>query len=243
MLVLFPPRGFTLTRDSLALPALLGVVLGGMNFTFYAAIQTLDLGVAVTLEFLGPLAVAIFAAHRPIAVVWALVAGLGVFSITGPGGGPIDAAGVVFVLIAGACWAAYIVVAARLAQREGSAPGLTIAMCVAALFTFPIGLFVAGGDLADGEVLGIGAAVAVLASVIPYSAEVRALRRIRPATFGVLMSLEPAVAAIAGFVILDQGLSIRTALGIVLVVLASAAALRLAAKPTAPPPQEVPLGG
>lgn len=222
-------------RTGLGLAALFGASLAGMNLAFYESLDRIPLGVAVTFEFVGPLGVAIVGSRRALDVLWVLLAAAGILLLAAPGGSGLDAVGVALALLAGGFWALYIVVAARAGRVFPGGGGLALAMAVAALILLPFGVADGGSALIELDVLAVGAGVAVLSSVIPYSLELEALRRIPQHVFGVLMSLEPAVAAFAGFVVLDQGLAARDAGGIALVIAASAGAM-LGAR--TPPPIE-----
>ena len=206
--------------------ALFGFALAAMNFSFYGALDRIPLGIAVTLEFVGPLGVALAASRRAIDLVWVALAAAGIVLLAPASGGDIDGLGVVLALVAGGFWAAYIVLSARIGRSFEGGTGLALAMAVATVLLLPIGIPVAGSELLDVGVLAAGAAVAMLSSAIPYSLELEALRRLPQGTFGVLMSLEPAVAATVGFVGLEQDLSATDVLAIGLVVIASAGALR-----------------
>lgn len=203
-----------------------GVALGAMNATFYEALSRIPLGVAVTIEFVGPLAVAVLGTRRRRDLLWGALAAAGVVLLTTGGGGRVDALGVLFALLAGACWAAYILLAQRTAGIFPGASGLTVALCVATVLVLPFGLVTAGSRLWHGDVLARGLAVAVLSSAVPYSLELYALRRMRAAVFGVLMSLEPAMAALSGLVFLGQHLRLREWIAMVCVVVASVGATR-----------------
>jgi inner membrane transporter RhtA len=212
------------TRRELLLAASFGLILAAMNLSFYEALRRLPLGAAVTIEFLGPLAVAIGGSRRRIDLLWAALAAAGILLLSHGTGHGLNSLGVVFVLIAAAMWAGYIIVNARLGQAFTGGAGLALAMCVASLAAAPIGLAQGGVHLLRPRSLAIGAAVGMLSSAIPYSFELEALRRIAVNVFGVLMSLEPAVAALAGLLVLGQGLAPRGVIGIALVVTASAGA-------------------
>jgi inner membrane transporter RhtA len=221
-------------RDGLRRDVLLfGLVLAAMNFTFYLALDRIPLGIAVTFEFVGPLGVAIATSRRPADVVWVLLAVGGILLLSPGLGGSLNRLGVSFALVAGACWAAYIVLAARVGRALPGGRGLAMAMVVSSLLLAPVGIAAGGTDLLDAGVLGAGLGVAVLSSAIPYSLELEALRRLPAGTFGVLMSLEPAVAAAIGFLVLGQDLKATELLAILLVVTASAGALRTAPAPPA----------
>jgi inner membrane transporter RhtA len=212
---------------------LLGLVLAGMNLSFYLALDRIPLGIAVTLEFVGPLGVAIAGSRRRLDLVWAGLAAAGILLLSPVPGSDLDALGVVLALTAGAFWAAYILLTARVGRALPGGGGLAIAMTVAAIAVIPVGLAEGGDALLDAELLAIGFAVAVLSSALPYSVELEALRRLPENTFGVLMSLEPAVAATVGFVGLDQDLAAREVVAIGLVLVASAGALRAVGTPRA----------
>lgn len=221
-----------LRRSDLRDVALFGVTLAAMNFGFYEAIQRLPLGVAVTFEFSGPLAVAIFGSRRRRDLVWAGLAGLGIVLLSGDfGGASIDLFGALLALAAGGFWACYILLSARVGGRSEGLGGLAVAMMISALLLAPAGLAVGGGEMGSAEVLAVGLAVGILSSAFPYALEIEALRRLPNAVFGVMMSLEPAVAALVGFIALGQGLDWSEAVAIALVVAASAGALRSAATP------------
>jgi inner membrane transporter RhtA len=212
---------------------LFGVALAAMNFSFYAALDRIPLGIAVTLEFVGPLGVAIASSRRRLDLVWAALAAAGIILLSPGPGGDLDLLGALFALIAGGFWAAYIVLSARIGRSFEGGDGLALAMCVGSVLLLPVGVPVAGAELLDPALLAVGLAVAMLSSAIPYSLELEALRRLPQGTFGVLMSLEPAVAATVGFIGLDQDLAAREVVAIGLVVAASAGALR-----TSPPAAE-----
>jgi inner membrane transporter RhtA len=234
LLAVWRPRPSAHAPADLRLAVVFGVCLGLMNLTFYEAVARIPLGIAVTVEFIGPLGVAVFASRRPRDFVWVVLAALGIVLLADPGG-DVALAGVALAATAGAFWAAYILLAARAGQRFSGGTGLAIAMTVAALVPVVPGISSAGGDLLRPEFLAVGLTVAVLSSVVPYTLETEALRRLPAGVFGVLMSLEPAVAALAGFLVLDQGLDARELFAILLVIAASAGATRFAASVPAPP--------
>jgi len=211
---------------------LLGVAVAAVNLFFYAALDRLPLGITVTLEFVGPLGVAIAASHRRRDLVWALLAAIGIVLLSdGSGSEGVDALGVALALTAGAFWAAYIVLSDRVGDLAPGAGGATMAAVISALLVAPLGLAQGGGEILTPTHLAIGAAIGVLSTAVPYVFEIEALRRITRAVFGVLMSLEPAVAAAIGFLALSQNLDALEVLAITFVVIASAGALRSAAAP------------
>ncbi|WP_299535301.1 DMT family transporter [uncultured Streptomyces sp.] len=203
-----------------------GVAMGGMNNLFYEALHRIPLGIAVTLEVLGPLALSVIASRRLASLLWAVLALAGVALLGGGGFDRLDPAGAAFALGAGVMWALYIVFSARTGRRFPQADGLALAMVVAAALSLPLGVLESGSKLLVPTTLGLGAAVALLSSVLPYTLELMALRRLPASTFAVMMSLEPAIAAMAGFFILDQALSTTDALAIALVIGASVGAVR-----------------
>ena len=217
-----------LGRRELALVALFGISLAGMNGSFYLALDRLPLGVAVTFEFVGPLGVAVAGSRKPLDLIWVALATTGILLLAGPVGGDINGLGVFFALLAGAFWAAYILLSARVGQEIEGGGGLALAMIVASAVLVAPGVADAVAEVQDNRRLVLGAAVAMLSSSIPYSLELEALRRLPKRVFGVLMSLEPAVAAAAGFVVLGEVLDARELLAIALVVAASAGATRTA---------------
>jgi inner membrane transporter RhtA len=210
------------SREDLLAVLAYGLILGTMNWSFYEALNRLPLGVAVTIEFTGPLAVAIAGSRRPLDGVWVLLAGGGVVLLAVRGDSKdITVLGVLLALIAGACWAGYILVSKRVGRTWAQVDGLAVALWIGTLVVIPAGIVQGGSALLRPSVLAGGAAVAVLSSILPYSFELVALRRLRAATFGLLMSLEPAVAALAGIVVLGQPLQLVTVVAIAMVVTAS----------------------
>jgi inner membrane transporter RhtA len=224
--LLWRPRISGLSRSELWLAFLFGLSLAGMNFSIYTAIDRIPLGVAVTFEFIGPLGVAVFGSRRPLDLAWVVLAAAGILLLSDFGGGSLDGVGVAFALIAGGFWAAYILLSARVGQVFPGGDGLALAMLVAVVPLAPFGIAQGGSDLLVPWILAVGFAAGMLSSALPYTLELEALRRMPTAVFGVLMSLEPAVAALAGFVILGQDLVAREVAAIGLVVLASAGAAR-----------------
>ncbi|MEL4163980.1 EamA family transporter [Corynebacterium bovis] len=213
---------------------LLGGALGGMNGLFYASLDRVPLGVAVTVEFLGPLLLAAVRSRSARDMVWVVVAVVGVGllgagAVTGTGGAadgaasPVaaDAVGLLLALGAGGFWVCYILTAASVGRRVPGTGGLAVAMAVGALVTLPFGARGAAVVVTDPGLVLLAAGTALLGSVVPYTLELAALRRTPPGVFGILLSLEPAVAALAGWVMLGQVLDVRQWVAVGLVVLAS----------------------
>src|SRR3954447_21331632 len=216
----------------LLLAAMFGLSLAAMNLTFYEALDRIPLGPAVTCEFIGPLGVAVAGSRRPLDLLWVVLAAAGILLLAAPSGSGLNAGGVLLALLAGVWWAAYILLSARVGRVFPGSHGLALAMVVAAVLVLPIGIADGGTDLLQPEILLAGLAVAILSSLIPYSLELEALRRISPHVFGVLMSLEPAAGALAGLILLDQVLKANEWAGMALVIVASAGATRFATHPT-----------
>jgi inner membrane transporter RhtA len=226
--LLWRPRVAGRSRPDLRLAVLFGLSLAGMNLAFYASLDRIPLGIAVTFEFIGPLGVAVFGSRRPLDLVWVGLAAAGILLLSDFGGADLDRLGVALALLAGAFWAAYILLSARVGRAFPGGGGLALAMIVATIPLAPVGIADAGGGLLDPGILAAGCAVGILSSAIPYALELEALRRLPVGVFGVLMSLEPAVAALAGFVVLGETLATREVVAILLVVAASAGAARTA---------------
>lgn len=224
LLLLCRPKltGYTWREYRWAL--LFGGVLATMNFTFYQALDRIPLGVAVTLEFVGPLTVALLGSRRLMDLLWVALAGAGIVLLAPTGllgGASLNSVGVGLALLAGVLWGSYILLSAQVGRSFADIAGLTLAMVVAAVILAPIGVWSAGSLLLNGRSLLVGAAVATLSSVAPYALELEALRRLPPQVFGVLMSLEPGIAALAGLLLLHEQIGLRAAVAIALVIAAS----------------------
>ena len=200
----------------------LGVVMAGMNLIFYLALRTVPLGIAVTVEFLGPLLLALVQTRRVLDLFWALLAAAGVVLLGTANGGSAPIGGLVLAFVAGLCWAGYIVFSARLGGLVPGTGGLAMSLGVAALLVLPFGASGASAVFHHPTLLIGATAVALLSSVFAYGLEINALRRIPTRVFGILMSLEPAAAAIAGLLILGQRLDAVEVIALLLVTLASA---------------------
>jgi inner membrane transporter RhtA len=217
------------SRSDLRLALLFGLSLAFMNLSFYEALNHIHLGIAVTIEFIGPLCVVLAGTRRRLDLVWAALAAGGVALLGGTGGANIT--GVLLALLAGCFWASYILINARVGRTFPGGGGLALAMAIAVIPLIQVGVVDGGGGLLEPRYLALGAAVGFMSSVVPYSLELEALRRLRPSVFGVLMSLEPAMAALAGFVVVGQDLSALDVLAIGFVVAASVGATRGARAP------------
>jgi inner membrane transporter RhtA len=210
-----------------------GLIIAGMNLCFYQAIARIPLGVAVTIEFIGPLGVAIVSSRTALDFAWAGMAAAGVALLSFSGGGAVTTLGLLFALGAAAGWASYIVLGQRVGRLVPGPDGLAFALAVGGLALLPFGIAGAGSRLLNVRNLALGLVVAILSSAIPFSLEFAALRRLSRQVFGILMSLEPAVGAAAGFLFLGQRLSFRDLIAIGLVMVASAGATRTAHPPAA----------
>jgi inner membrane transporter RhtA len=205
---------------------LFGVALAVMNGLFYEALARIPLGAAVTIEVLGPLVLSVVTSRRASSWLWAVLAFVGVFLLGQGSFGELDPVGVLFAAGAGASWAGYILLSSRTGSRFARLDGLALAMAIGAVLTLPLGHAAAGPVIVRPDILLLGAAVALLSSTIPYALELFALRRIPSATFAILMSLAPAIAALAGVVLLGQHVTIVGITAIGLVVIASIGAVR-----------------
>ena len=214
------------SRRELGLILPFACVLAGMNLAFYAALERLPLGIVVTFEFVGPLGVAVLGSRKPLDLAWVGLAAAGILLLSDFGTADLDGVGVALALTAGAFWGAYILLTARVGQAFPGGSGLSLAMLLAVIPLAPIGIADGGSELLVPSVLLVGAAVGILSSAIPQALELEALRHLPTGVFGVLMSLEPAVAALVGFVVLGEDLATREVVAIMLVVAASAGAAR-----------------
>ena len=224
MTLVFRPWRWRLDARQWRVALLYGLILGVMNTSFYLALARLPIGVAIALEFVGPLGVALFSSARRLDLLWVALAGAGValLVLPGVGGAPLDPVGVGFVLAAAAAWAAYIVVGQRAAGLMSGAQAVSIGLWAAALVSVPLAIVEAGAILVRPAVLAQGLVVALLCSAIPYPLELAALRRLPARVFGVLVSLEPAIGALAALAVLGERLAAVQWLAIGLVVAASA---------------------
>ncbi len=234
-MVVVRPRFRGRTSSDWLVALAFGVSLAVMNWAIYQSFARIPLGVAVTIEFLGPLTVAVVGSRRPRDLIWVGLAGVGV-ALLGLSRGSLTMAGVLFALLAGVGWAAYILLSAQTGRRWTGLSGLAVASLVGAVGLAPAAIVEAGAVLWQPKVLILGLAVGLLSSVIPYSLEMTALRHIPPRVFGILMSLEPAAAALAAMLLLAEFLSWTQWLALACVVAASVGATRFAGRPAQPPP-------
>jgi inner membrane transporter RhtA len=220
-------------RSAYVTVILFGLVLALMNFTFYTALTRIPLGVAVTVEFVGPLGVAVAGSRRAQDVLWVVLAAGGIVLLAPLGvlgAGQLDPVGLLLALGAGVLWAMYILLSARVGRAFPGGTGLSLAMTVGAVVFLPVGVVGAGGALLNPTLLLLGAGVALLSSVVPYSLELAALRRMSTSAFGVFMSLEPAIAALVGWLVLREALELRAILALALVTTAAIGATRWGAR-------------
>ena len=241
-LMLWPfarPRIRGRSREDLAAAGALGVCSGLLTLAFFEAISRIPLGVAVTIEFLGPLGVALAGSRHARDVGWVLLAGAGVAMLTlGDGAGePLELAGVALAGVSACCWAAYILLTKRVGARWPGLQGLSVSLIVAAVVTLPFGVAGDGADLLDPHILLASLGLALLVPLLPYIFELIALRRLPTGLFGVIMSLEPACAALLGFLILGQRLAVTGVIAVAMVVVASAGAALSAGEPALEEPQ------
>jgi inner membrane transporter RhtA len=227
LLVVWRPHFRGRPRADLLAALALGVTLAGLSLSFYSALERIPLGVAMTLEFAGPLGLALAASRRRLDLLWGVLAVAGIVVLS-PIGGTVDPLGAGLALLGGAFWAAYILLSARIGRTIPGGGGLAMAMAVTAIVTLPFGIAAGERVATDPGVLFTALAVAMLSSVIPFSLELEALRRMSVRVFGVLMSLEPAIAALVGLVVLGEKLGVREVVAISLVVIASIGATRTA---------------
>jgi inner membrane transporter RhtA len=206
------------------LAACFGIILASMNLSFYLSLNQLPLAVTVTLEFLGPLMLAVIQSRRALDVLWVVLAACGVLlfaPIDVLGGTSFKLAGIGFALLAGLCWAGYILLSGKVGSIFPGGSGLAIATCVAAIFLLPLAIVQEKAALLNPPILLIGAGVGLLSTALPYSLEMEALRHLPSRVFSVLLSLEPAIAALAGLILLHERLSWRDTIAVALICIAS----------------------
>jgi inner membrane transporter RhtA len=226
LLLVWRPRIRGYARSAYVNCFLFGLALATMNLCFYTALAHIPLGVAVTLEFVGPLGVAVVGSRRLLDVLWVTLAAAGIVCLAPWTGATFDPFGITLALVAGTCWAAYIILSARVGRSVPGVNGLALAMTVAALLLIPIGIANAGIKLLEPNLLLTGIGIALLSSVIPYSLEIEALRQLPTRVFGLLMCLEPAIAALAGWIFLGETIGVRAFIAIVLITIATVGSTR-----------------
>jgi inner membrane transporter RhtA len=222
LVVIFKPWRLRFKKEQ-RLPLLFyGLSLGAMNYMFYLSIQTIPLGIAVALEFTGPLAVALFSSRRPVDFIWVVLAVLGLWFLLplGQDVSQIDLTGAALALGAGACWAVYILTGQRAGEEHGPAT-VALGSLIAAIVFVPVGMAQATESIWQWSVMPIGLAVAILSTALPYSLEMIALTRLPTRIFGTLMSMEPALAAISGMVFLGETLTFTQTLALCSIIAAS----------------------
>ncbi|EPO8024497.1 threonine/homoserine exporter RhtA [Enterobacter hormaechei] len=222
LVVIFKPWRLRFKKEQ-RLPLLFyGLALGGMNYMFYLSIQTIPLGIAVALEFTGPLAVALFSSRRPVDFIWVILAVLGLWFLLplGQSVSQIDLTGAALALGAGACWAVYILTGQRAGEEHGPAT-VALGSLIAAVIFVPIGMAQATDSIWQWSILPVGLAVAILSTALPYSLEMIALTRLPTSIFGTLMSMEPALAAISGMIFLGETLTLVQTLALCSIIAAS----------------------
>jgi inner membrane transporter RhtA len=229
---IFRPWKTKVSRDQVKKLFFYGACLGLMNLSFYYALERIPLGLAVSLEFTGPLAVAIFTSGKRIDYVWAVLAGLGIYLILPEfsGASSLDPIGVLLAVVAGAFWAGYILYGKKAGKDIAGTLAASWGMLFAALCVIPAGLFTTGEKLFDLSIVPFGIGVAILSSALPYTLEMMSLKKIPTKTFGVLMSLEPAIAAIAGLLFLHEELTILQWMAMLLIMLSSLGSTLTASK-------------
>ena len=213
------------SRDDWLTMLAFGLSLGTMNWAIYQSFSRIPLGLAVTIEFAGPLVLAVVMSRRARDLLWVGLAALGV-GLLGFERTDLDPVGIAFALLAGACWAAYILLSVRTGRRWAGLDGLAMASVVASVLLAPLAIPAGGSDLLDPKILLLGAAVGLMSSVIPYAADLTALRTMKPSVFSILMSLEPAAAALAGMLLLQEFLSPLQWTAVVAVTVASVGRVR-----------------
>ncbi|MBN4833472.1 threonine/homoserine exporter RhtA [Enterobacter hormaechei] len=222
LVVVFKPWRLRFKKEQ-RLPLLFyGLALGGMNYMFYLSIQTIPLGIAVALEFTGPLAVALFSSRRPVDFIWVILAVLGLWFLLplGQSVSQVDLTGAALALGAGACWAVYILTGQRAGEEHGPAT-VALGSLIAAIIFVPIGMAQATDSIWQWSILPVGLAVAILSTALPYSLEMIALTRLPTRIFGTLMSMEPALAAISGMIFLGETLTLVQTLALCSIIAAS----------------------
>lgn len=222
LLAVYRPNLKKITANQWRLVIPYGLSLGAMNLIFYLSIERIPIGLAVTLEFIGPLLVAVFGSKRIIDFLWVLLAAAGIVLIAPWSNNGLDILGVLFALLTGALWAAYIVLGGKISKIMKGGDAVTIGMLFASILIVPFGILGNGLSNLTPQLLGLGVALALLSSAIPFTLEMKALGQLPARTFSILMSLEPAAASICAFLFLQEYLTFNEILAVIFVVMASA---------------------
>ncbi|WP_306566929.1 EamA family transporter [Flavobacterium lindanitolerans] len=222
LMAVYRPKLTKLTKEQWKFVIPYGLCLGAMNLVFYFAIERIPIGLVVTLEFIGPLMVAVLGSKRAVDFLWVLLAAAGIVLIAPWTTNGVDILGAALATLAGAFWAAYIVLGGKISQKMDGNEAVATGMLLAACLVVPFGIFDGGLEGLTPKFLGMGIALALLSSAIPFTLEMKALGRLPARTFSILMSLEPAAAAICAFIFLQEYLSFNEILAVVFVVAASA---------------------
>lgn len=230
LLLAYRPKFSNITKEQWKIVIPYGLSLGAMNLVFYLAIERINIGLAVTLEFIGPLLVAIIGSKRLIDYCWVLLAALGIVLIAPWSNTHIDSLGVLFALLAGALWAAYIILGGKISKIMNDGEAVSTGMLFAALLILPFGFYENGLINLTPRLFGLGVALALLSSAIPFTLEMKALGQLPPRTFSILMSLEPAAASICAFIFLQEKLNLYEILAVICVIIASAGSTLTAKK-------------
>lgn len=226
----YRPNFKKITKEQWKIVIPYGLALGAMNLIFYFAIERIPIGLAVTLEFVGPLLLAIAGSKRWIDYGWVVLAALGILLIAPWTNDRLDPLGIIFALLAGSFWAAYIVLGGKISKIMKDGYAVSTGMLFAAILVLPFGFLENGLSNLTPKLFGMGVALALLSSAIPFTLEMKALGQLPPRTFSILMSLEPAAASICAFIFLQESLNLYEILAVVCVVIASAGSTLTAKK-------------
>lgn len=222
LLAVYRPNLKKITANQWKLVIPYGLSLGAMNLIFYLSIERIPIGLAVTLEFIGPLFVAVFGSKRIIDFFWVLLAAAGIVLIAPWSNNGLDILGVLFALLAGALWAAYIVLGGKISKIMKGGDAVTVGMLFGSMLIVPFGILGNGLSNLTPQLLGLGVALALLSSAIPFTLEMKALKQLPARTFSILMSLEPAAASICAFIFLQEYITFNEVLAVIFVIIASA---------------------
>jgi inner membrane transporter RhtA len=221
MLLIWRPRLQNRRWGDYVLVTGLGLAIAGLSLAFYGAIARIPLGIASALDFVGPLSVAVLGSRRLLDLVWVILAASGVLLLTPISGASLDPLGVTFGLLSASSWAGFILLSAPVGRAFSGGSGLSLAMAIATLLMLPLGIHAGGSDLLEPSVLLLGLGIAILGVVLPYSLEYKALKRLPPRVYGVLISIEPAIAALVGLLFLGEQLEFRSLVAIAMVTTAA----------------------